>query len=215
MRMKQAVAALAMLAAAGLATGCRVDEHKHGDEENVKIATPFGGMTVKTNGNAVAGETVLDVYPGAQLVKKGENSHGDDGAADVNMSFGRFSLRVKAATYRTDDSPEKVQAFYRTALAKLGPVLTCSGDKPVGTPTRTPEGLTCDNDKGNHVTIDLSKDKAEGRIELKTGSRRHQHIVSIRPQGGGTRFGLVALDLPGQLSFSDDDSDKEKSERKQ
>ncbi|QHN02036.1 hypothetical protein FTO74_00550 [Granulicella sp. WH15] len=218
MRTNQAVAALAMLTAAGLAVGCRVDEHKSaGGGENVKIATPFGGMTIKTADNVVAGVTGLDVYPGAQPVKK---AHDEEGAADVNMSFGRFSLRVKAATYRTTDSPEKVQTFYRTSLAKFGSILTCSGDKPVGTPTRTPEGLTCDHDSGNHVVVNANEGKPEtGKINLKVGSRQHQHIVSIRPENGGTRFELVALDLPGQLSFSDDDadkdSDKDKAERKQ
>ncbi len=221
MRTNQAVAALAMLAAAGLAAGCRVDEHKNaGGGENVKVATPFGGIAVKTNGDVPAGDTGIDVYPGAQPVKKDGSGHGDDGAVDANMSFGSFKLRVKAATYQTGDSPEKVQAFYRTALAKFGPVLACSGDRAVGTPTRTPEGLTCDSSKGNHLSI---HDEESGKIELKTGSQQHQRVVSIHPEGGGTRFGMVVLDLPGHLSFSADDSDKDsdrtsdqdKAERKQ
>src|ERR1700729_1950872 len=92
--------------------GCTVDSHKQGDGDNVKIATPFGGMSVKTDDSAIALGTGLPTYPGAQVVKK----HGKDGqendAADINMSFGSFQLRVKAISYRTSDSPGQVLAFY-------------------------------------------------------------------------------------------------------
>ena len=74
----------------------------------------------------------LPVYPGAELVKKDKNN----GAADVNMSFGSFQLRVKAASYRTQDSPDQVTAFYRKALGRYGDVIQCQNDKPVGTPTQ-------------------------------------------------------------------------------
>jgi len=43
-------------------------------------------------------------------------------------------------------------------------------------------------------------------LELKAGSKVHQHIVEIDPDGGGTKFGLVALELPGKM-FSDDGED--------
>src|SRR5436305_1610294 len=50
----------AVLAAAALATsGCRVENNKNGDHKDVKIATPFGGMQVKTNDANVAGELGL------------------------------------------------------------------------------------------------------------------------------------------------------------
>jgi hypothetical protein len=112
------------------------------------------------------------------------------------MSFGSFHLRVKAASYRTPDSPDKVEAFYRKALGRYGDVIKCSNDRPVGEPTRTQEGLTC-NDDNKHVAID---DDMSRKMELKAGSRQHQHIVAINPDGTGTRLGLVALDLPGRSS---------------
>src|ERR1700733_1745240 len=88
-----------------LSTGCRIDEHKDGDGhgDNVKIATPFGGMSVKTDQSVVEGGVGLSVYPGAVLEKK-ENGK-DNGAADIIMSFGSFHLGVKALSYRTSDSP--------------------------------------------------------------------------------------------------------------
>jgi hypothetical protein len=180
--------------------GCRIDSSKQGDHENVKIATPFGGVQVKTNDASVEQGLGLPVYPGAELVKKDK----DKGSADVNLSFGKFQLRVKAASYRTPDSPDKVQAFYRNALKRYGTVIQCSHNKPIGTPTVTEEGLTCDNGHGKpQVNVDSD---TSGKTELKAGSKQHQHIVAIDPEGSGTKFGVVALDLPGNITVGEDDN---------
>jgi hypothetical protein len=86
-------------------------------------------------------------------------------------------------------------------------VITCQGNTPVGTPTRTSEGLTCESDKSGKVQIDrgdygTSKDS----LELKAGSKRHQHVVGFEsPKDSQTRFVLVALDLP---AGTDKDSGK-------
>ena len=190
--------AMVMCAGASLAlSGCQVNESKNGDGKDVKIATPFGGMHVNTNDAEVPGEIGLPIYPGATVVKK-DNDHG---AADVNMSFGSFQMRVKAVEYRTGDAPDKVEDFYRNGLKRYGDVIACRGGQPVGTPPQTAEGLTCDTKHGNHVTVDEHTNKSD--LELKAGSKQHQHIVSFEPEGAGTKFGLVALDLPAKL-FTDD-----------
>ncbi len=136
MRNKQTALVAMMIAATAMMSGCRIESDKRNGNDNVKIATPFGGMTVKTNDAVVTEGLGLPVYPGAELVKKDK----DNGAADVNMSFGSFQLRVKAASYRTEDSPDKVTAFYRKALGRYGDVIECQNDKPVGSPTRTARG---------------------------------------------------------------------------
>jgi hypothetical protein len=187
-----------------LVSGCRIESNKHGDNDNVKIATPFGGMDIKTNDAAVVNGIGLPVYPGAELVKKKKNN---DGAADINMSFGSFQLRVKAASYKTPDSPEEVAAFYRKALGRYGDVIDCQNNKAVGLPIRTAEGLTCDNEKENHITVD---DDMSNKRELKAGSKQHQHIVSIDPDGTGSKMGLVSLDLPGHMFSGDNDDDRQK-----
>lgn len=183
-----------------LVSGCRIDSRKEGDHENVKIATPFGGVQVKTNDASVEQGLGLPVYPGAELVKKKDK---DSGAADVNLSFGKFQLRVKAVSYRTPDSPEKVQAFYMNALKRYGTVIQCSHDKPIGTPTSTEEGLTCDEHGKAKVSADAD---TSGKVQLKTGSKQHQHIVAIDPEGSGTKFGVIALDLPGNITVTNDDN---------
>jgi len=189
-----------------MTTGCQVEEHKSGDSDNVKVETPFGGMRVKTNDNVVLDGIGLPVYPGAVAVKK-DDDHGNDGAADVNLSFGSFQLRVKAMSFRTGDAQDKVEAFYRKSLRRFGDVIACRNNSPVGTPTRTAEGLTCDNEKENHITAGDSV--SHGKLELKAGSKLHQHLVEIDPDGGGTKFGVVALDLPGK-AFSDDGDQQDK-----
>jgi hypothetical protein len=192
----------AMVLGLAMMSGCRVDTNKQGDSENVKVATLFGGVQVKTN-NAMGVEGIgLPVYPGAELVKKKDK---DNGSADVNLSFGRFQLRVKAANYRTPDDPEKVSAFYKDAMRKYGTVIECNHDQPVGTPTQTDEGLTCSDGDKRHESASAN---VSGKTELKTGSKQHQHIVAIEPEGSGTKFGLVALDLPGNLSIGDGDTNQ-------
>jgi hypothetical protein len=198
MRGTQTVA-LVVILTTGLLSGCRVEHDSHADGDNVKVATPFGGMSVKTNETAVMDGLGLPVYPGAELLKKKDK---DDGAADVNFSFGGFQLRVKAASYRTPDSPDKVQAFYMKALGRYGDVIQCENNKAVGA-ARTSEGLTCDNEKENHISVN---DDMSGKMELKAGSKQHQHIAAIDPDGSGTKIGLVALDLPGHISIDDSNS---------
>jgi hypothetical protein len=182
-----AVSGIALMSVAG----CRVEKSTHGDSKDVTISTPFGGMHVRTNGDNVPASMGLAVYPGAQAID--DDGH-DNHSADVDMSFGGFQLRVKKASYRTNDAPDKVEAFYRTELKQYGDVIACRNRKAVGTPAQTGEGLTCDRDRDHHVTVDDREGKDE--LELKTGSPRHQHAVEINADGGGTKIALVALDLP-------------------
>ena len=169
--------------------GCHADRQSADGRENVRIATPFGGVSVKTNEAAIEGGVGLSVYPGATFIKKDRNN----GAADVNMSFGGFHLGVKTLSYHSDDSPEKVTSFYRKDMARYGDVLLCQGDRHVGQPDHTQDGLTCDSSRGGHVHVDTD----DAKQELKAGSRLHQHLVAIDPEGSGTKIALVALDLPG------------------
>jgi hypothetical protein len=184
-------------------TGCHVTSHKNGNNDNVDIGTPFGSMQVKTNDNVEASGIGITPYPGAVIVKKDH----DHGAADVNMNFGSFHLGVKAVDYTTSDSSDKVLAFYKKDLGRYGAVLHCDGKHAVGIPVRTDEGLTCDSDKSGHVEWNSDDD---AKTELRAGSKMHQHIVELEPKDGGTRIGLVALDLPSGLSshtHKDDDKD--------
>lgn len=200
------IASAGCLAGLAIATltlaGCRVDATQNGSHHDVKIATPFGGMSVKTNDAVVQEGVGLSVYPGAILAKKKDDKDNDEGAADVNFSFGNFKLRIKALSYTTVDSPDRVLAFYKKDMARYGTVLLCQSKHPVGTPTVTQDGLTCSDDKNTQV--EAGDD--DSNQELKAGSKLHQHIVGLSPQGTGTKIGLVALDLPGHLDLGNSDS---------
>jgi hypothetical protein len=197
-RMRAAAGLVAALALVGAMTGCfrvHVDKDANGDDKNVQVDTPFGGVHVNTNQTSAA-DLGLPVYPGASQVSDDDKHK----SADVHLGFGEWELRVRAVSYGTVDSEDKVTAFYKKALGRYGDVITCQGHSPVGAPAETSEGLTCSDDS-NHSSVKIDhKDygTSEDSLELKAGSKRHQHIVGFEnPKGGQTRFALVALDLPG------------------
>lgn len=204
--MRKTTILLAGLALAAGLTGCwvHVDKNSDGEEKKVQVDTPFGGIHVNTNQTS-ASDLGLPVYPGAQQ-RADDDKHK---SADVHLGFGEWELRVRAVSYSTSDTQEQVTAFYKKALGRYGDVITCQGNAPVGTPTKTSEGLTCSDDNGNHVRVnrgDYGSDK--NGPELKAGSRRHQHIVGFEdPKDGQTRFALVALDLPSGLDKDSGKSD--------
>ncbi len=187
--------------AAGLA-GCRVhvDKDANGQEKTVQVDTPFGGVHINTD-QTTAADLGLPVYPGAEPVKDNDQ----DKSADVHMGFGQWQLHVRAVNYSTTDSQDKVAAFYKKALGRYGDVITCQGHVAVGTPTVTTEGLGCADD-GKHTKVQIDRKDygaSENGLELKAGSKRHQHIVGFDdPQNGRTRFALVALDLPEDVDHN-------------
>jgi hypothetical protein len=197
---------LTCLLVCALLSGCRVHNSKNGSKDDVAIDTPFGSMKVATDKSADTAAIGLTAYPGAVPVADSKDS--DSNNANINMSFGSFHLGVRAAGFQTSDQPEKVLAFYRKDLARYGDVIECSHDKPVGQPTRTSQGLVC-SDKGNttKITTDTNglhiNDSKSAGLELRAGSQQHQHIVSVEQKDGGTKIGLVALDLPSHLSDHD------------
>jgi len=180
--------------------GCRiqVDKNENGKDKNVKIDTPLGGLHVRTNQTGAA-DVGLPTYPGAQIAADKDG----DKAADVHMGFGEWQLRVKVVTYQTPDPQAKVVAFYQKAMGRYGDVIQCDGSSAVGSPSVTREGLDCSDDQSKshvHVSDDM-------QMELKAGSKRHQHIVAVhKSDGTGTRFSLIELQLPMGSDESSKDS---------
>jgi hypothetical protein len=170
------------------AAGCKVRVNKSDDGDSVKIATPFGGLSVNKDQTSAAA-LGLPAYPGSVV------DGGNDGSksANVDMGFGSFKLRVKVANYSSPDGRDQVLAFYRKALSEYGTVIECSGGKPVGAPAVTVEGLDCDHSDHDHNSVHSNPND----LELKAGSARHQHLVVFHDGGSAaTHFSLIALDLP-------------------
>ena len=183
------------------ATGCKVqvDKSSNGEGDNVKIATPFGGISVNKDQTSAA-ELGLPAYPGSVLDTGGDGNR----SAKVDLGFGSWKLRVKTANYSTADNRDQVLNFYRKALSEYGGVIECAGDKPVGLPVTTGEGLSCDHSDhsghSDHSDFDHGFPHNQfhsGDVELKAGSPRHQHIVVLHGEStSATYFSLIALDLP-------------------
>jgi len=189
--------------------GChvQVDKGKNGEDKNVRIDTPIGGLHVRSDQTSAA-DLGLPVYPGAQIAPDREG----DKSADVHLGFGQWQLRVKVVTYSTADSQDKVLAYYKSAMGRFGDVLECEGNHPVGAPTTTGEGLTCHEDSRANIRINgnsgsISDD--DSGLTLRAGSRHHQHILAFKTTASGTRFSLVELELPSGLS---EDSKKDTSD---
>jgi hypothetical protein len=174
------------------ATGCkvRVDKSENGGRNNVKIATPFGSIAVNED-QASAADVGLPPYPGSEPNTGGDGNR----SAKVDMGFGSWKLRVRVAHYTTPDNRDQVLAFYRKALSGYGDVIECAGDRPVGNPVTTGEGLNCDH--SDHGNNSAHGNFNSNDLELKAGSPRHQHLVVLEGAGGSvTHFSLIALDLP-------------------
>lgn len=187
------IAFASVLVLAATACSVQVDPSKNGDK-NVKIETPVGGVQVKTDSMAAA-DIGLPVYPGATLAAKGKDK--DPGSADIHLGFGDWQMRLKVVKYHTTDSQEQVLAFYRKAMGRYGDVVQCQHNRPVGTPVKTREGLSCDDSDKNIHTSDKGVMAGNGSNELKAGSDKHQHIVGIEQSNSdGTDFSLLVLDLP-------------------
>ena len=166
--------------------GCSIHEQRNGEkgDKKVEIKTPFGDLKVNTEVDVK--ETGLPVYPGARQAARDQN---DSKSANVNISVGSFGLKVVAVKFESDDSPDKVLAFYRDKVkAYGGKYLECHGlDINVNASDSDEKELTC----GKHG------DRGDS-TELKGGTPGRQHIVSVKAKGSGSEFALVYVNKRGK-----------------
>ncbi len=184
-RLLACVALLVAIAGAGLLAGCSIQvSDKDKDKQKVDIQTPIANLKVDTS--PAATDNGIPVYPGATL--RPPDKSGDKHRANVNIGGFGFGLKVIAAEYVTPDSPEKVKAFYEDKLKDFGDVLVCKGhssDEHVSDKNSDDDKLTCEDAHGSGW-------------ELKVGTKKNQHIVAIEPDGSGTRFGTVLVQVHGK-----------------
>ena len=168
------------------ACSVNVKKEQNGEDKQVDIDTPVGGIHVSKGANVA--DVGLAVYPGARLRRK--DSNGEDKSANVNISGFGFGLKVVALEYESDDAPEKLVAYYRDQLQKYGHVLEChTSHFNVNTDMK-------DSDHGSH---ELTCEGTSGRnIELKVGTKENQHIVAVEPGGKGSNFSLVYVRTHGK-----------------
>jgi hypothetical protein len=164
---------------------CSVQEKSEGDDKNVQIQTPFGDLKVKTG--VEAKDVGLKLYPGAT---PREPSGDDKHSVNVQLGNDRFGLKVLAAEYDSKDAPEKVLDFYRKELKSYGAITECKGTQG----NTSLESLDVDDDQD--LKCDEAK-KGDG-VELKAGTSDRQRIVSVHPNGTGSRFALVYIQKHGR-----------------
>ena len=175
-----------MLALMQLGCSINVKKSEEQGDEKLDITTPVVGIHVSKEADPHA--TGLDVYPGAKLIEKDED--GDDKSANVNISSGLFGIRVVAQQYQSDAAPEKLIDYYTGQLKRFGKVLECHGSwkgshASISHSSDSSKQLKCDQDSGEAT-------------ELKVGSEDHQRIVSIAPEGKGSKFALVLVEIRGK-----------------
>jgi hypothetical protein len=164
-------------------TACSVNVKKNdGNDKNVDIKTPLGGIHVSND--ADAHDTGLPVYPGSRLDTKDKD--GDQQNANVNISGFGFGVKVIAVEYASDDPPDRLIAFYQNQLKKFGNVIQCHSNHVGFSHDYDDKGLKCDEDNNGKS------------VELKAGTEADQHIVSIEPEGKGTKFALVFVRTHGK-----------------
>ena len=97
-------------------------------------------------------------------------------------------MKLIVAKYETDDSAEKVLAFYRDKMKKYGKVLEChnTGDK---------SDFNSDDDHAGSKMLKCEGDNSGPVRELKVGTEDNARIVAIEdPQNGKrTAFAIVYL----------------------
>jgi hypothetical protein len=181
------IAPVALAAAFVVLPACSVnvkDKGKTG-EGRVDINTPMGDIHV--NEEPDVHDTGLSLYAGARPAPK---ENGDDKkSANVNLSGFGFSLKVVAAEFESDDSPDKLISYYSKELKRFGKPIECHGRWTGG---NVDAGMHGDKDKDSgSKPVSCRKDEGGDSVELKVGTDDNQHIVAVKPEGKGSRFALV------------------------
>ncbi|HEY0704155.1 MAG TPA: hypothetical protein VGD60_15400 [Candidatus Acidoferrales bacterium] len=187
-----ALAAAITLASPSLARAQNQPDSKS-DDGNISAGFNLGK-------DANAKDVGLPLYPGAHRHK---DTNDDSSALNMGLWGGSSGFKMALMKMESTDSPEKIAAFYRKALARYGKVLTCPADAAAGANSDAKtspdsQALTCDSDQSDH--------HEKNEMELKAGTKEKQHIVGIKPEGTVTTFTLIYIETRGL----DDKSDKDK-----
>ncbi|MGC1616333.1 MAG: hypothetical protein WA736_16740 [Candidatus Acidiferrum sp.] len=150
-----------------------------------KDGSEKGGLVISAQ--ATAREVGLPLYPRARTHKEDKD---DSSAANLGLWGSSFGFKLVVLKMESNDSPEKVVAFYQKALAKYGKVLNCNdGSKAQSDKDKddSSKKLTCGDDHPD-----------PGGMLFKAGTKEKQHIVSVKPNGTGCIFHLVYVEARGE-----------------
>jgi len=143
------------------------------------------GAGIYFNAEANAKDVGLPIYPGARPHKDKDD---EKPSAKFGLWGSSFAFKLAVVKLESNDSPQKVAAFYKKALAKYGTVLDCgaaSTKKGDEDESKSSKQLTCEDDK-----------PGPGEMTFKAGTKEKQHVVAIQPNGSGSLFQLVYVESP-------------------
>lgn len=143
------------------------------------------GAGIYFNAEASSKDVGLPIYPGARPYKEKNN---DSDSVKMGVWGSSFAFKLAVVKLESNDSPQKVAAFYKKALARYGTVLDCGADSSNANEkgeSKESKKLTCEDDKPD-----------PGDMTLKAGTKEKQHVVGIQPNGSGSVFQLVYVESP-------------------
>jgi hypothetical protein len=166
--------------------GLAAPGHAQDQKDSSESGQDHDSIGFNLSKNAGAQDVGLPWYPGARRHK--DNSD-DSSSVQMGLWGGLAGFRLAVLKLESDDSQEKIAAFYRKALAKYGKVLNCTGAQSAA-------------DKKTHNSsndpFDCSDDGPDkGGLVLKSGTKERQHLVAIQPDGSHSLFQLVYLEAHG------------------
>jgi hypothetical protein len=175
------VAAIGLL----LATALPMSAQEKKDSGAINAGKSNKSVGFIASKDASAKEVGLPLYPGA---RPHQDKSDDSPAFQLGLWGGAWGFKIVALKLESNDSPEKVAAFYQKALAKYGRVWNCADSAKAASEqekTDSPHELKCQDTKPE-----------SGETVLKAGTKEKQHIVDIKPDGGLSIIQLVSVELP-------------------
>jgi hypothetical protein len=142
------------------------------DNHSVVLQTDSGRYGVGS-GKLDPKQLGVAIYPGAKV----DTSENDGEGANLSLEWGADSTHLYVQKYITSDPAANVVTFYQKQLSKYGPVLECRDGKPF---VALSTALTCE--------------EGDAGIELKSGTEKKEHVVSVRPKEKGAEFQIAYLD---------------------
>ena len=175
-----------LLAALCVLPGCSINvKDKNNSKDGgarVDIKSPVGDLHVDEQPDIR--DAGLTVYPGAKPAPKDNSA--DKKSANVNLSLPGFALKVVAAEFLSDDSPDKLIAYYGKELQRYGKPVQCQGRWTGGD-----VGVNSNKHEGLSKPVSCRDNGSGDSVEIKVGTEGNQHLVAIKPDGKGARFALV------------------------
>lgn len=158
-----------------------------GQNQDKKASNRSVGFILSAD--AEAKDVGLPVYPGA---RRSQDTSEESSALQMGLWGGSSGFRLAVLKLDSNDSPEKVAAFYRKALAKYGAVLDCGKSSQSARATGKSNTLECEADQAG-----------DGGFTFKSGTKEKQHVVNVEPNAGHSRISLVYVEDPNSSGKQD------------